>query len=354
LIQNFKNQISDSKKQNSNKMKKIIAIALLLSATGIISCNKDSKVADDTQKTNDILPRGNGHFLMYYYPTSSIFNSDNGKEFVKKDTCIGYPTYICADADGVLYSSVMSKKVTVTKSTDGGKTWQDVATSDPEQPANAQYVIAAGKSKTIYALSSNGSFFVSHDGGAHFDKGTTPCKKDTIHSSPAFGMEGWLAVSADGKKIIAQAWYFEETVLSVSSDEGKTWTSVTPPTQRNESRGVGFCGDRIIYASYDQLFRTDDMGKTWQTSTPEKMLSPNCESSFYGYRNFVTDGDQFVVGVEVPSAESSHDDKNKYPGAVFYSHDGGKTFETHPFPYSTDPTPGTSDEYVYLVFVAGK
>lgn len=335
-------------------MKKIIAFALVLSAAGIVSCNKSTQPGEESQKTNEILPRGNGHFLMYYYPASSMFSSDNGKEFTKKDTCIGYPSYITADADGILYSSVMGKKVSVSRSADGGKTWMAVATSDAEQPQNAQYVIAAGKSKTIYALSSNGSFFVSHDGGSHFEKGATPCKKDTIHSSPAFGMSGWLAVSADGKKILAQAWYFEESVLSVSSDEGKTWTALAAPTERNESRGVGFCGDRIIYASYDQIFRTDDMGKTWQTSTPEKIFSPNCESSYYGYRHIITDGDQFVVGVEVPAAESSRDAQNKYPGAVFYSHDGGKTFETHPFPYSTDPTPNTSDEYVYLAYVNGK
>ena len=335
-------------------MKKLLAFTLLLSATGFMSCKTDTKSADDAQKSNDILPRNNGHFLMYYYPTSSIFNSDNGKEFTKKDTCIGYPTYITSDDDGNLYSSVMSKKVSVTKSTDGGKTWNAVATNDPEQPANSQYVIAAGKANSLYALSSNGSFFVSHDGGAHFDKASTPCKKDTIHSSPAFGMSGWLAVSADGKKILAQAWYFEETVLSVSSDEGKTWTAIKAPTDRNESRGIGFCSDRIIYASYDQLFRTDDMGKTWIASSPEKMYAPNCESSYYGYRHFITDGDQFVIGVEVPSAETSRDAKNKYPGAVFYSHDGGKTFETHPFPFSVDPTPNTSDEYVYLAFVPKK
>ena len=235
-------------------MKKLLAFTLLLSATGFMSCKTDTKSADDAQKSNDILPRNNGHFLMYYYPTSSIFNSDNGKEFTKKDTCIGYPTYITSDDDGNLYSSVMSKKVSVTKSTDGGK----------------------------------------------------------------------------------------------------TWTAIKAPTDRNESRGIGFCSDRIIYASYDQLFRTDDMGKTWIASSPEKMYAPNCESSYYGYRHFITDGDQFVIGVEVPSAETSRDAKNKYPGAVFYSHDGGKTFETHPFPFSVDPTPNTSDEYVYLAFVPKK
>ena len=168
------------------------------------------------------------------------------------------------------------------------------------------------------------------------------------------GPDSWLAVSADGSKIIAQAWYFEETVLSISSDGGNSWTAITPPTERNSSRGIGFCGDRIVYATSDQIFFTDDMGKKWQNSTPEKLFAANSESSYYGYRHFVTDGDQFVVGVEVPSAETSRNEKNKYPGAVFYSKDGGKTFEIFPFPFDSDPTPNSSDEFIYLTFVPKK
>ena len=67
-------------------------------------------------------------------------------------------------------------------------------------------------------MSSNGLFFVSKDGGNKWTKKTSPCVKDTTHSSPAFGAEAWLAVSADGKKLLAQAWFFEETVLAITGE----------------------------------------------------------------------------------------------------------------------------------------
>ncbi len=331
-------------------MKNTLFIASIFLSSFLISCNNESNKTEN----NEARPRNNGQFLMYYYPTSSIYNSEFGKEFVKKDTCIGFPSYMTADEDGTLYGSVAGTKVCVTKSTDGGKTWQKVENSDTTNYPYGSYVIVAGKSKSLYALSSNGLFYVSKNGGSSWVKKTSPCVKDTTHSSPAFGPEAWLAVSADGKKLLAQAWFFEETVLAISEDDGNSWTAITPPTERNSSRGIGFCADRIVYSTNDQIFYTDDNGKKWFNSTPEKLFAAKSETSYYGYRHFVTDGDQFVVGVEVPSAESSRNEKNQYPGAVFFSKDGGKTFTINPFPYSVDPTPNTSDEYVYLTFLPKK
>lgn len=332
-------------------MKNLFFIATIFLGSLLVSCGGDTKTNDESNETR---PRNNGQFLMYYYPTSSVYGSEFGKEFAKKDTCIGFPSYMTADEDGTLYGSVVGTEVSVIKSTDGGKTWVPVENLDTAKNPYASYVITAGKSKMLYALSSQGLFYISKDGGSNWEKKTSPCVKDTSHSSPGFGPEAWLAVSADGKKILAQAWYFEETVLAISEDEGNTWTAITPPTERNSSRGVGFCSDRIVYSSYDQIFYTDDNGKTWLNSTPDKLFSPKSESSYYGNRHFITDGDQFVLGVEVPSAASSRSEKNQYPGAIFLSKDGGKTFETLPFPYNIDPTPNTSDEYVYLTFLSKK
>jgi len=321
----------------------ILGLSMLASCTG----TTDPAPEADT-KTNPSLDGGS--FIMYYYPTHSMYSSTDGISLSRTDTCAGYPNMIAVDAAGTLFSPVFGKKPAVTKSTDGGKTWTDVTSSATEGEWNS-YIITAGAANNIYLLSNTGTFLASKDGGQSWEKRATPCAKDTIHSSPAFGMEAWLAVSSDGKKLLAQAWFFEETVLSVSEDEGKTWTAITPPTERNSSRGVGFCGNSIMYASYDQVFTTADNGKTWNTSAPKNLFAPNSESSYYGYRHFVTDGDKYVMGVEVPSAETSRNEKNKYPGAIFISTDGGKTFETKPFPYTSDPTPTTSDEYVWLAWM---
>lgn len=331
-------------------MKKFIYLLVVLTALFVVSCGNKTENKEKTLPT----PRNNGHFLMYYYPTHSFYSSEFGTEFIKSDTCIGYPSYISSDENGKLFSAVSGYNVSVMVSDDGGKTWNMVKNNDTTRYTHAAFGIVAGKANTVYALSTQGDFFVTKDGGLNWTKKTSPCIKDTTHSSPILSNSINLAVSADCKKLIAQAWYFEETILSISEDEGNTWTVVAPPTERNESKGVGFCGDRIVYASYDQVFYTDDMGKTWQTSEPAKMLAPNCEYTYYGYRNFVTDGDKFVMGVEAPAAEKNRDDKNKYPGAIFLSIDGGKTFKTYPFPYNVDQTPNVSDEYIYLTFVPKK
>ncbi len=333
-------------------MKKLSSILIVLVGLFLISCGGSKTENKDGE--NLPAPRNNGHFLMYYYPTHSFYTSEFGTEFVKSDTCIGYPSYVTSDADGTLFSAVNGYNVGISVSKDGGKTWKLVENKDTESGEYASFAIVASKANNVYALSSKGDFFVTKDGGVNWEKKTSPCLKDTTHSSPAFSSSLNLAVSADGKKIVAQGWYFEETILSVSNDEGNTWTAITPPTERNESKGVGFCSDRIIYASYDQIFYTDDMGKTWLNSEPEKLFAPNCERPFYGYRTFATDGDKFVIGVEAPSAEDSRDANNKYPGAIFLSIDGGKTFKTYDFPYNIDQTPNTSDEYLYLTFIPKK
>jgi hypothetical protein len=332
-------------------MKKTTLILTVLIGLFLVSCGGKK---ENKEESNLPAPRNNGHFLMYYYPTHSMYSSEFGTEFTKADTCIGYPSCITADEAGTLYSSINGSNVSVSVSKDGGKTWNIVENPDETVYENASFALVAGKANTVYALSTRGDFFVTKDGGASWEKKTSPCLKDTTHSSPAFSSSLNLAVSVDGKKLIAQGWYFEETVLAISEDDGATWTAITPPTERNESKGVGFCADRIIYASYDQIFYTDDLGKTWLVSEPEKLFSKDSERSFYGYRTFVTDGDKFVMGVEAPAADDSRDDKNKFPGAIFLSIDGGKTFKTYDFPFSTDQTPEVSDEYIYLTFVPKK
>lgn len=322
---------------------------MILGATVLSSCG-DKNSTEATEQAADQATLDGGHFLMYYNPMRSMYTSTDGQSLVKTDSVTSYPNMISADAAGTLFSPIFGKKPAVNKSTDGGKTWSEVSSSFAEGEWNSYVITAAGANK-VYLLSSSGNFFASNDGGKNWEKRTTPCAKDTIHSSPAFGMEAWLATSADGKKLLAQAWYFEETVLAVSEDDGKTWKPVVPPTERNSSRGVGFCGNRIVYASFDQVFTTEDMGKTWKPSTASGLFAPESESSYYGYRHFVTDGNKYVMGVEVPAAESSRNEKNKYPGAIFFSKDGGLTFEVKPFPYNTDPTPTTSDEYVWLTWV---
>jgi hypothetical protein len=331
-------------------MKKHVLFFAVITALFLASCGSKTSTTEEQLPA----PRNNGHFLMYYYPTHSIYTSEFGTEFIKSDTCIGYPSYVTSDENGKLYSAVSGYTVSVMASDDGGKTWNMVENKDTTRYDHAAFGIVAGKANTVYALSTKGDFFITKDGGANWTKKSSPCLKDTTHSSPIFSNSINLAVSADGKKLLAQAWFFEETVLSISEDEGSTWKTITPPTERNESKGVGFCGDRIVYASYDEFFYTDDLGETWKISEPAKLLAKDCERTFYGYRCFVTDGDKFIMGVEAPSAEDSRDDKNKFPGAIFLSTDAGETFKTYAFPYSVDQTPKVSDEYIYITFVPKK
>lgn len=339
-------------------MKKINFFAIVVSLAFFVACggakDKEKDQTDQENKVVETPARNNGYFLMYYGPVKSMFISEFGKEFSKHDTCTSWVSHISSDAEGTLYASPVDLKLGVIRSNDNGKTWKPAANKFSGKTENATYAIAAGKAKSVYALSSHGDFYVSADGGDNWEKRTSPCVKNVPHKSPAMGIEAFLAVSADGKKILAQAWFFEETVLAVSEDEGKTWTAIPAPTERNSSRGIGFCDNRIVYASYDQLFYTDDMGKTWNKSTPEKLVSTGSETSYYGNRHFVTDGGQFVVGVEAPASDRSRDAKNKYPGAVFFSKDAGKTFEVLSFPFNTDPTPTVSDETIFLTFVPKK
>jgi photosystem II stability/assembly factor-like uncharacterized protein len=245
-------------------MKKHVLFFAVITALFLASCGSKTGTTEEQLPA----PRNNGHFLMYYYPTHSIYSSDFGTELVKKDTCAEFLYNFTADENGKLYSAVGGTNVSVMVSEDGGENWEWIKNSDTTKYERAHFGIVAGKANTVYALSTKGDFYVTKDGGVNWTKKTSPCIKDTTHSSPAFSNSINLAVSADGKKLLAQAWYFEETVFSISYDEGSTWIMITPPTERNESKGVGFCGDRIVYASYDEFFYTDDLGKSWKNSEP--------------------------------------------------------------------------------------
>lgn len=318
----------------------VLLIAVAMMVTPLVACSKSEK------------PRNGGYFLMWYYPQKAIYKSTDGRSWKKLvDSGDAWPMWMTAGADGTLYASKLGTSPTILTSTDG-KTWTPVA-ANPNNPQGEHrtYAICAGQGKTLYALSAHGDFQVSKDGGVTWTEKTRPVVEGARGAGDGF--KGYCAVSPMGTQVLIQGWYFSPAapILAVTTDEGQTWKTVKAPTERNESRGVGFLDSNIIfYADGETVYTSADSGATWKKTAPEKLLAKDSKNSFYSYRRFVSDGGKFVVGVE--AAADGKDATNKWPGATFVSKDGGATFETAPLPWNTDPTPSTSDEYVFLTFVA--
>ncbi|PIR21207.1 MAG: hypothetical protein COV45_00235 [Deltaproteobacteria bacterium CG11_big_fil_rev_8_21_14_0_20_47_16] len=315
-----------------------VVIAMMM---GMVACNKSPSL------------RNNGHLLMWYYPNKALFQSTDGRKWTKVNDVQDWLLWLSADSKGQLYASNLGTTPTITTSKDGKK-WDKVAPNENNpQGDHGSYALCAGE-KTLYALSSRGDFFVSEDGGSTWTKKTRPAAEGARGAGDGF--KGYCTVSPDDKTVLIQGWYFSPAgpVLATTTDKGDSWTTIPAPTERNEAMGIGFVGvgTGIVYADYDAVYRTTDNGKTWTKATPEKLVAKDSKRNFYSYRKMVTDGDKIVVVVEAPGKDGGAD--NKWPGATFYSKDGGATFEVLDLPWNTDPTPTVSDEYVSLTFVPTK
>ncbi|MBS1197816.1 MAG: Photosynthesis system assembly factor [Proteobacteria bacterium] len=299
-------------------------------------------------------PLGGGHFLMWYNPQHAVYKSTDGRNWVKLNDTKEWASWLSAGADGMLYASKMGKSPIVASSKDG-KDWVEVkGNSANVQGDRRTFAICTGSGKTIYALSSHGDFQVSKDGGVTWEEKTRPVPVGARGAGDGF--RGFCSVSPTGDQILIQGWYFSPAnpILAVTADEGKTWTPIKAPTDRNEANGVGYLsnGATLFFANSEAVYTSADKGATWKKSTPEKLLAKNSERNFYSYRRFASNGGSVIVGVE--AAGDGKDAKNKWPGATFFSKDGGLTFEVIDLPWSTDPTPKVSDELLEITFVPGK
>ena len=180
------------------------------------------------------------------------------------------------------------------KSTDAGKTWSHIGLEDsrqigkilvdPKDP-NTVFVAALGHQ---YGPNEMRGVFVSHDGGATWDK--------SLYKSPDVGAIDMAMDPTDSNVIFATMWSTRRPPWSVyppsngpggglfkSTDAGKTWTQITgngfPDFVGHVGITISPADHNRIYCCVDTnnpkdggVYRSDDGGANWQFMDGEERI----------------------------------------------------------------------------------
>lgn len=231
--------------------------------------------------------------ILYIATHGDFYQSVNGDPPVKVDE--QRADYMAFNApysqDIPLYASghpATGGNTGLIKSTDGGKTWQQVATIlDP--PVDF-HTMAIGNSipSTIIGYDSGGrGLFRTIDAGNTWEKLPEP---DYITS---------LAIDPTNSDIVFAGFAGSQKGLGISNDSGASWTlldSLKGLTIYTIAIDEG--GSLYAYASEIGLSKSSDQGKTWKTiSTPNltvMSIAVDAQNSILYVAGYVSDGYQEV------------------------------------------------------------
>jgi hypothetical protein len=263
----------DKQSAKSSRKSKFIAIGVGIVAIGIgiaLAVMQNSGIPSGQEKTPDprTVPWIHVHGLgvdpsdssiLYIATHGDFYKSVNGGAPVKVDKeRADYMAFNAPQASGTpLYASghpSTGGNTGLIKSTDGGQTWQSVATIlDPPVDFHA---MAVGKNdpNTIIGYDSAGrGLFKTADAGKTWEK----------LDGPSVDYISALAMSPSDTNIVFAG---TDSGLLESTDGGASWTLL------NQYKGIiifalTFDADGNLYASTDEfgLTKSSDLGKTWQS-----------------------------------------------------------------------------------------
>ncbi len=177
-----------------------------------------------------------------------------------------------------LGAGMSHESVAVFRTTNGGSSWNQVFTNDPNVPGSTDTLPFVGDKNGIVALDQKravvtGSqpssdfiyFYISQDGGATW-------------SQPAFTMPAGYAGAMTnaflprffGNNGILPVGLYADTpgtVFYLSADGGLTWTP-SRPVALNGKYSITFQTDLFVWDGGPSLFVSHDAGSTWSSITP--------------------------------------------------------------------------------------
>lgn len=172
----------------------------------------------------------------------------------------------------------------IVRSTDGGSTFSTV-----ESGAAMRAIAASGT--TVVAVGDSGTVFRSTDSGASFSAVTAPSILFALEAVARGPSNEWIAVGGDG---------FDAFIVR-STDDGQTWTDVTPASLGGLLKGVAYDTTAARWVavgengSTDAAVLTSSNGTTWSDISPPAFSPPlNAVTSTLDGR-FVAVGDSGSV-----------------------------------------------------------
>ncbi|KPK74681.1 MAG: hypothetical protein AMJ79_13475 [Phycisphaerae bacterium SM23_30] len=220
----------------------------------------------------------------------------------------------------------------VFKSTDAGKSWQNMGLHDTHHigkviidPENPEVVYAAAIGH-FWSSNEERGVFKTTDGGKTWEK--------VLYISDKTGAVDMAMDPSDNRILYAAAWQLKkgrESGIYKTEDAGKTWQKLGSGLPRGSMGRIGFdvavTNPNVVYAFIDnrapgpqrrelvgaEVYRSSDKGRTWKKANEEDLYSV---FSVYGWKF-----------CDIRVSPDNEDEIYLLGNRGFHSTDGGKTYE---------------------------
>jgi photosystem II stability/assembly factor-like uncharacterized protein len=215
-----------------------------------------------------------------------------------------------------------SNAVAVFQTTDGGASWTQTYTNDPNDPEASDSLPLGGIKSDLVPLDMQTAWVggVTYSPGSVYlyrtdDRGQTwtpvslelPQGAEDIELGLDRGQLHFVSAT-DGFLIVRMSGESTQTAIYVTNDGGDTWT-LTPTLIPQAGQSDVLSAEEVIIYNGEQFYVTRDAARTWATVAPDIVFGDS-----FALMDFVNPNSGWVVTL----AEGRH--------AIYRTHDGGATW----------------------------